>query len=92
MRSLQIIQNFFCNHYTRLSTDVILPLCEEYENAGIFGKRLELILFDHLPPEALVMVDKDTKTFVDEELKKLRKVKGKNIWTALLNDLCDFLK
>ena len=70
---------------------VIVPLAKIYPRSEVFGRRLELLLWDRLAPEQRYFINQGSmesvKKDVSFEMKDLRKIMGKNIWSIHFEEL-----
>ena len=88
-----MVTDFLVDNFVNISHDVILPLAKVYSRSEVFGRRLEILLYDRLAPAQRLFIShtqlEEAKDEVNQELKDLRRIMGKNLWSIHFEELRD---
>lgn len=89
--SVTHVRTFFLNKFDSIIQRIVQPLSDVYDEAQLFGQRLELCLYDDLPAEQRYFTAQSTRDTLFREtmaqLKEVRRVKGRNLWGSLMEEL-----
>jgi len=85
------VRDFFLKKFESIILRIVQPLSDVYEEAQLFGQRLELCLYENLPSEQRYFTAQRSRDTLFREtmnqLKELRRVKGRNLWGGLMEEL-----
>lgn len=91
MSAVQALTDFFVTKYDSIVHEVIVPLAKIYPRSEVFGRRLELLLWDKLSSDQRYFINhgdmESIKKDVSFEMKDLRKIMGKNLWSIHFEEL-----